>query len=248
MGRSRPLLISGDFWRPRVGTPTASSRIQCKRRWNHAHSAYAIGYGSAHALIAVPRRELVRGARVTPDRRVLRPLPRVGRDRVREPRNSRRCGIDLEIRPFTRHDIFQRIGKPDEPFDLSFWGWIGEKPDPSEFLDAVFPFPEHGVPRSHAAGAADARRSRLTGAGASDPGRASALRHRSRGARACGTRPHSVASTTRPSAHVGHAPRLSSRRVVAVRAPRRGDRVATGCPLRPRRCCSCRGSASSTES
>ena len=53
--------------------------------------------------------------------------------------NLAAIGIDLEIRVFTFHDMFQRIGKPDEPFDLSFWGWIGEKPDPSEFLDLVFP-------------------------------------------------------------------------------------------------------------
>jgi ABC-type transport system substrate-binding protein len=53
--------------------------------------------------------------------------------------NLAAIGIDLEIRPFTFHDMFQRIGRPDAPFDLSFWGWIGEKPDPSEFLDVVLP-------------------------------------------------------------------------------------------------------------
>jgi YVTN family beta-propeller protein len=54
-------------------------------------------------------------------------------------KNLAAIGIDLEIRVFTFHDMFQRIGTRDEPYDLSIWGWIGEKPDPAEFLDLVLP-------------------------------------------------------------------------------------------------------------
>jgi YVTN family beta-propeller protein len=54
--------------------------------------------------------------------------------------NLAAIGIDLEIRPFTFKDMFQRLEKPDEPYDLSVWGWIGDTPDPSEFLDGGFGF------------------------------------------------------------------------------------------------------------
>ena len=52
--------------------------------------------------------------------------------------NLAAIGIELEIRRFSFADMFARIQDPDEPFDLSFWGWAGETPDPSEFMDNMF--------------------------------------------------------------------------------------------------------------
>lgn len=52
--------------------------------------------------------------------------------------NLAAIGIELEIRRFSFGVMFSRVIKPDEPFDLSIFGWIGETPDPSEFVDVMF--------------------------------------------------------------------------------------------------------------
>jgi YVTN family beta-propeller protein len=52
--------------------------------------------------------------------------------------NLAAIGIDLEIRRFSVTGMYERIVKPREPFDVALVGWIGEKPDPSEFLEAMF--------------------------------------------------------------------------------------------------------------
>jgi YVTN family beta-propeller protein len=51
--------------------------------------------------------------------------------------NLTAIGIDLEIRRFPFGTMFARIQKPDEPFDISMSGWIGDTPDPSEFMDIM---------------------------------------------------------------------------------------------------------------
>ncbi len=55
---------------------------------------------------------------------------------VRE--NLAAIGIDLEIRKFPFGTMFARLQNADEPFDLSVFGWIGDTPDPSEFIDVMF--------------------------------------------------------------------------------------------------------------
>ena len=73
--------------------------------------------------------------------------------------NLAAIGIDLEIRRFSFGTMYARIAKPDEPFDLSLFGWVGDTPDPSQFIDVMF-----SLVRGHAfldrtpLGAADARR------------------------------------------------------------------------------------------
>ena len=52
--------------------------------------------------------------------------------------NLAAIGIELEIRRFSFAHLFARVQDPDEPFDLSLWGWAGETPDPSEFMDTMF--------------------------------------------------------------------------------------------------------------
>jgi peptide/nickel transport system substrate-binding protein len=52
--------------------------------------------------------------------------------------NLAAIGIDLEIRVFTYGSMFARMEHRDEPYDLSETGWIGEAPDPSQFIDDVF--------------------------------------------------------------------------------------------------------------
>ncbi len=55
---------------------------------------------------------------------------------VRE--NLAAIGIDLEIRRFAFGTMYARLQNPDEPFDLSVFGWIGDTPDPAEFVNVMF--------------------------------------------------------------------------------------------------------------
>jgi YVTN family beta-propeller protein len=52
--------------------------------------------------------------------------------------NLAAIGIDLEIRQFSDTGMYMRLFKVDEPFDVSLHGWIGEDPDPSNFMDGMF--------------------------------------------------------------------------------------------------------------
>jgi YVTN family beta-propeller protein len=59
--------------------------------------------------------------------------------------NLAAIGIDLEIRRFNNTAMFARLFNPEEAFDVSLWGWIGEDPDPSNFMDGMFElFPSTG--------------------------------------------------------------------------------------------------------
>ena len=57
---------------------------------------------------------------------------------VRE--NLAAIGIELEIRRFSSGEMFQRVRTPGEPFDISLFAWVGELPDPSEFIDAMLAY------------------------------------------------------------------------------------------------------------
>ncbi len=52
--------------------------------------------------------------------------------------NLAAIGIDLEIRVFPYGTVFARLEDPDEPYDISFTGWIGWVPDPSDFAGVYF--------------------------------------------------------------------------------------------------------------
>lgn len=52
--------------------------------------------------------------------------------------NLAAIGIDLEIRQFSYTAAFTRIERPGEPWDIAMWGWIGEFPDPSQYVDQMF--------------------------------------------------------------------------------------------------------------
>ena len=54
--------------------------------------------------------------------------------------NLAAIGIRLEIRRFSFGEMFARVLTPDEPFDLSLFGWIGDTADPSEFIDLMFSY------------------------------------------------------------------------------------------------------------
>ena len=54
--------------------------------------------------------------------------------------NLAAIGIELEIRRFSFGEMFARVFDPDEPFDLSFSGWIGVFPDPSQYIDGMFEY------------------------------------------------------------------------------------------------------------
>jgi ABC-type transport system substrate-binding protein len=57
---------------------------------------------------------------------------------VRE--NLAAIGIELEVRRFSMGEMFARVRKPDEPFDLSLFGWYGDLPDPSYFIDDMLAY------------------------------------------------------------------------------------------------------------
>ena len=53
--------------------------------------------------------------------------------------NLAAIGIDLEIRDFSYTAGYVRIERPGEPWDLfANWGWIGEFPDPAQFVDQMY--------------------------------------------------------------------------------------------------------------
>jgi YVTN family beta-propeller protein len=52
--------------------------------------------------------------------------------------NLAAIGIELEIHRFSTAAMYDRLAAPDEPYDVSLFGWIGEAPDPSQFLDVMF--------------------------------------------------------------------------------------------------------------
>jgi ABC-type transport system substrate-binding protein len=50
--------------------------------------------------------------------------------------NLAAIGVDLQVRPFTYDQLFERINTKGEPFDLATVGWIADYPDPANFLNA----------------------------------------------------------------------------------------------------------------
>ena len=52
--------------------------------------------------------------------------------------NLAAIGIELEIRRFSAAGMHGRLANPDEPYDLSFFFWGADDPDPSQFLDVMF--------------------------------------------------------------------------------------------------------------
>ena len=55
-------------------------------------------------------------------------------------RNLAAIGIELDVRRFSFGEMFARVEKPDEPFDLSLWGWLGDVPDPAQYVDDMFAY------------------------------------------------------------------------------------------------------------
>jgi YVTN family beta-propeller protein len=79
--------------------------------------------------------------------------------------NLRAIGIDLDVRQFPLGEFFVRIQKPDEPWDLAYWNWFFDYPDPSNFIDDQFG-PRGQTPaavRDPATSKAIARAARLSG-------------------------------------------------------------------------------------
>jgi len=49
--------------------------------------------------------------------------------------NLAAIGIDVQVESFTPDDLFTRLSKKNEPFDLAASGWIADYADPSQFLN-----------------------------------------------------------------------------------------------------------------
>jgi SARP family transcriptional regulator, regulator of embCAB operon len=50
-------------------------------------------------------------------------------------RDLKPLGIDVEVKEFPLADFFQRIGRPNEPFDLAVAGWWFESTDPARIFE-----------------------------------------------------------------------------------------------------------------
>lgn len=52
--------------------------------------------------------------------------------------NLAAIGIRLEIRQFPIGEMFERIQRPGEPWDVTSWGWAVDYPDPFDFINTQF--------------------------------------------------------------------------------------------------------------
>jgi ABC-type oligopeptide transport system substrate-binding subunit len=52
--------------------------------------------------------------------------------------NLSKIGITVETKQFPEPQFFSRITTPGEPYDLAPWPWIGDFPDPSNFINSQF--------------------------------------------------------------------------------------------------------------
>jgi peptide/nickel transport system substrate-binding protein len=52
--------------------------------------------------------------------------------------NLRAIGIDLDVRQFPLEEMFTRLHRPGEPWDIGYWNWFADYPDPSNFINAQF--------------------------------------------------------------------------------------------------------------
>lgn len=46
-------------------------------------------------------------------------------------------GIELDIKRYSGNELFDRLGRPGEPYDIVFNGWLADYPDPANFIDAL---------------------------------------------------------------------------------------------------------------
>ena len=51
--------------------------------------------------------------------------------------NLAEIGIDVQVERFTPDELFTRLGRKNEPFDLAAAGWIADYLDPSQFLNVL---------------------------------------------------------------------------------------------------------------
>jgi ABC-type oligopeptide transport system substrate-binding subunit len=53
-------------------------------------------------------------------------------------RNLAPIGIDLEVKNFSLHQMFTRLQRPGEPWDIGYYNWFQDYADPSQFIDPLF--------------------------------------------------------------------------------------------------------------
>jgi len=53
-------------------------------------------------------------------------------------RNLAPVGIDLEVKNFSLHQMFTRLQRPGEPWDIGYYNWFQDYADPSQFIDPLF--------------------------------------------------------------------------------------------------------------
>jgi peptide/nickel transport system substrate-binding protein len=53
-------------------------------------------------------------------------------------RNLAAIGLDVEVKSFAFNQMFARLTRPGEPWDLGYWGWLMDFADPAGFVGAIF--------------------------------------------------------------------------------------------------------------
>jgi ABC-type oligopeptide transport system substrate-binding subunit len=54
-------------------------------------------------------------------------------------RNLAAIGLDVEVKNFSVDDVFKRLNRPDEPWDIGYYNWFMDFADPAEFVALLFP-------------------------------------------------------------------------------------------------------------
>jgi YVTN family beta-propeller protein len=52
--------------------------------------------------------------------------------------NLRAIGIELDVRQFSLGEMFERINKPEEPFDIAYRNWFSDIADPFNYINVPF--------------------------------------------------------------------------------------------------------------
>jgi peptide/nickel transport system substrate-binding protein len=52
--------------------------------------------------------------------------------------NLAQIGLDVEVRAFSPATFFDRVGRPEEPFDIIWLDWVADYGDPSNYIDQLF--------------------------------------------------------------------------------------------------------------
>jgi ABC-type oligopeptide transport system substrate-binding subunit len=56
-------------------------------------------------------------------------------------KNLAAIGVDVEVKNFPLQEMFERLHRPGEPWDISYNNWFIDFADPSQFIESIFAAP-----------------------------------------------------------------------------------------------------------